>query len=141
MPRPWNTPADNPNGYQTVELAYLRVMAVQVRIYRHATTDEYNQETYDEEPELIPVYLEGSDEDFVNERGNQVFTTGVAYLGYVVPWLTVNDRLDVPDTSTGTGWRQTSIGGIVEAYGPEKIHHQEVKYGPLGQAGMGVGSG
>lgn len=141
MPRPWTAPEDNPKNYQTVEPAYLAVMAVAVRLYRHTASNGYGEETYDEEFELIPAYLEGSDEDFVNEAGNQVFTTGVAYLGFVVPWLTVNDRLDVPDTAEASGWRQTSIGGIVEAYGPERIHHQEVKYGPLGQAGMGVGSG
>lgn len=137
MSYPW----PNPENFQTVEDAYLKAMAVQVRIYRIQTSDGYNQETYAATPVLVPVYLEGSDEDFVREDGNTVHTTGIAYFGFVVPWLTVNDRLDVPDLAEASGWRRTAIGGIAAKYGPTAIHHQEVYYGPVGAAGQGIGSG
>lgn len=137
MSYPW----PNPEGFQTVEDAYLMVMAVQVRIYRRLTGDGYGQETYATDPVLVPCYLEGADEDFVRDSGNTVHTTGIAYFGFVVPWLTVNDRMDVPDTADPSGWRRTAIGGIAEKYGPTGIHHQEVYYGPVGAAGQGIGSG
>ena len=137
MSYPW----PNPEGFQTVEDAYLMVMAVQVRIYRRLTGDGYGQETYAPDPVLVPCYLEGADEDFVHDGGNTIHTTGIAYFGFVVPWLTVNDRMDVPDTAEASGWRRTAIGGIGEKYGPSGLHHQEVYYGPVGAAGQGIGSG
>lgn len=137
MSYPW----PNPENFQTVEDAFLRRMAVQVRFYRSTGTDEYNQETYAATPVYSPAYLEGGDEDFVMPGGNAIHTTGVAYLGFVIPWLTNNDRMEVPDTAEASGWRETTIGGITEAYGPTRIHHQEIHYGPLGAVGQGIGSG
>lgn len=134
-------PFPNPQGYQTVEDAYLRNMPVLVRLYKRASVDGYNQETYSNTYEEIPCQLEGSDEDFTGANWNQIHSTGVAYFGWVIPWLTVNDRMDVPDTAETSGWRRVAIGGIAEKYGPTGIHHQEVFYGPIGAAGVGVGSG
>ena len=132
-------PFPNPQNYQTVEVPFLKVMASTVRIYKWLSTDGYGEDTWETTPLESPAYVEDSDEGFVNATGGTFLSTGVAYLGFILPGIGPKDLIEVLDWEGN--WDKGQVGGVKALMGPDGIHHQEVYYGPRGHAGVGIGEG
>lgn len=124
----------NTYGFAEIEPEYLAVMATTVRIYRAATPDVYGKTGTSATVTCeVPAYYEDKGKTYTTPDGETRTTTGRAYLGWVVPWLSTADRVDVPDLAAATGWKTTILGSVDAIYGPEGVHHQELTFGPRDQ--------
>jgi hypothetical protein len=120
----------NPNDFQTVEDEYLEVMTSTVRATPAGTKNAYGKRTGGGPPVLAPAYLESSHESFTTEDGDMTVANGRAFLGFVIPWLTIDDTFEVQDF-TGA-WTAVTMIAVEAIYGPTGVHHQEVWYGGRG---------
>lgn len=124
----------NAYGFAEVEPEFLAVMASTIRVYRAATPDVYGKTTTAATPTCeVPAYYEDQGKTYTTPSGETRQTTGKAYLGYVVPWLSTADRIDVPDLASATGWKTTVPTAVDAVYGPAGVHHQEIVFGPRDQ--------
>lgn len=124
----------NVYGFAEVEPEFLAVMATTVRIYQAAAPDVYGKTGTSATITCeVPAYYEDQRKTYTTPTGETRQTTGKAYLGYIVPWLSTADRVDVPDLAAGTGWKTTIPGSVDAIYGPDGVHHQELVFGPRNQ--------
>lgn len=124
----------NPYGFAEVEPEFLEVMAATVRIYRAAAPDVYGKTgTAGTITCEVPAYYDDRGKTYTTPTGETKQITGRAYLGYIVPWLTTADRIDVPDLASATGWKTTVTTAVDAVQGPEGVHHQEITFGARDQ--------
>jgi hypothetical protein len=131
----------NDYGFQEVEPQFLAVMPSIARVYQKLDhNDPYGKRLYAASPIEIPCFMETRQEQVYNNANeDNKSATGLLYLGWVVPWLSSQDKLDVQDLSAGTGWKTTIISAVVAKSGPDGIHHQEIYYGERGASNRGGG--
>lgn len=123
----------NAYGFAEVEPEFLEVMASTVRIYRTGTPDVYGKNTPSTTVVEVPAHYDDQGKTYTTPAGETRETTGKAYLGWVVPWLSTADRIDVPDLASATGWKTTIPTSVDAVYGPAGVHHQEITFGPRAQ--------
>jgi hypothetical protein len=130
----------NAYGFAEVEPEFLALMPVNVRITQYQGRDSYGKESYAAEPILVPMHMEDRSEDLTTATGETRPVSGKAYLGWVIPWLTTNDRAETPSLSAASGWDLTMIAAVINRYGPDGVHHQEIYFGERGETGHGAGA-
>lgn len=130
----------NPYGFQEVEGEFLDVMAQTVRLYRATgTRDKYGAETPATTYIEVPSHIEMEDVQLLSKNSETSHVVGMLFLGWLIPWLDTDTRLDLPSLVTPTGWKTTIISGVIERPGPDGIHHQEVFFGQRGATTKGYG--
>ena len=117
----------NPYGFQEVEPEFLDVMHDTVRIYQHTAPDVYGKTGTATLTCTIPAYVDDKTKTYTTANGETIVIEGTAFLGYVVPWLTTADRVEVNDLALG--WKSQPVQSINGVSGPDGIHHQEVLFG------------
>ena len=122
----------NVKGYQEVEPEFLDMMKTSIRVSPVSTTDPYGKRTYGA-PEEIPCHMVHQVEKAVAQDGEVWVISGRAYLGWVVPWLTVRDKYEVRNLAGE--WEQATVGIVNVQEGPDGPHHQEVFFGKRGVQG------
>lgn len=119
----------NQYGFQEVEQEYLRAMGGTIRITkRSGATNDYGEQAHGGTVYEIPCHI--TDEQTALRgagTGENWVSIGKAYLGWLVPWLSVADKFEVPNLATG--WRETKVGVVRVEYGPDGPHHQELFFG------------
>jgi hypothetical protein len=130
----------NQYGFTEVEPEFLALMPANLRVTQFSGRDAYGKETYGTSPILIPMHMEDRSENLTTANGDVRPVSGKAYLGWIVPWLTTNDKAEVPSLSSATGWETAMIAVVINRYGAEGIHHQEIYFGERGESGHGAGA-
>lgn len=130
----------NQYGFQEVEPEFLDLMPANLRITQFVGRDGYGKETYSSTPILVPMHMEDRAEDLTTASGEVRPVSGKGYLGWVVPWLTTNDKAEVPSLSSATGWETAMIAVVIARYDGNGVHHQEIYFGERGETGRGAGA-